>query len=267
MIVLALSLLQAPMATVGDTIWLERVIVVAPEYLAQLPEWELEGDVELLGTPRLRRSGDSVSVAFPVVAWRPGNHSLDVPGPRLIAPDGQVEDVPALSRIISVASVLPDVPRDSLPIRPEAGVISRPTVSWLPLLLLLVAAALIMMPLWWLWLRRGQVRDTTPSRTIPEPPLDRWLEAGERRTVLAAASVTVRDAVATRLPAAHLGLETEACISAMLEAEMEWDATSVATLLRELDQARFAPERSDDLLDLYQRARDGAENLSQATSP
>ncbi len=267
MILFALSLMQAPVATVGDTIWVERVVAIAPRYLAQLPEWELEGDVELLGTPLLRRHGDSISLAFPLVAWRPGTHTLSVPGPRLIAPDGQVEEVPVSPRIITVGTVLPDTPKDSLPIRPEAGVIRRPTVSWLPMVLLLVVVAMIMAPSWWLWLRRGRAPPSEPPGAAPDPPLDRWIDAGERRTVLAAATGAVRDALATRLPEVHVRLETEACIAALVEAETTWDTGAVAELLQELDRARFAPEGSEDVLDLYHRARDRAQDLTGAASP
>ncbi len=269
MILFALSLMQAPVPTVGDTIWVERVVAVAPQYLAQLPEWELEGDVELLGTPVLRRHGDSVTVAFPLVAWRPGNHAVSVPGPRLIAPDGRVDEVRASPRTITVASVLPDTPKDSLPVRPEAGVIKRPTVSWLPMILLLLVAGLLMIPSWWLWLRRGRAaaRTSDPPLAAPEPPLERWIDAGEHRAVLAAATGSVREAVAIRLPEAHIGLETDACIVALLEADTTWDTAPVAALIQELDRARFAPEGADDVLDLYRRARDSAHGLSGAASP
>ena len=79
--------------------------------------------------------------------------------------------------------------------------------------------------------------------------------------------VMVMDALATQMPEMHVGLETEACIAALVEAETTWDTAVVAELLQELDQARFAPEGSDDVLDLYRRARDRAQDLTGTASP
>lgn len=266
MMILALSLLQASAPTVGDTIWVERVVEVAPQYLAQVPEWELEGDIELLGTPVLRREGDSIRLAFPLVAWRPGDYTVSVPGPRLIAQDGHVEDIPSLAMILTVRSVLPDVPKDSLAVRPEAGVIPRPVVSLWPMALLLGIAALIMGPAWWLWLRRGRAGPSRAAPRAPDPPLERWIEAGERRAVLAAATGAVRDAVAKRIPDAHTGLETEACIAALTDTDAMRDSAIIASLLRDLDEARFAPEGSDAVVELFRRATESARTLAEVDS-
>ena len=101
---------------------------------------------------------------------------------------------------------------------------------------------------------------------MPDPPLERWIHAGERRAVLAAATGTIRDAVATRVPAAHVGLETEACIAALADAEAMQDTPALAFLLRDLDEARFAPEGSDAVGELFRRATESADALGEVHS-
>lgn len=265
MILVCLALLQSAAPTVGDTLWVEYHAQVPPGHLVRLPSWEPTGDVELLGTPRVIRQGDSVTVRYPLVAWRPGSHSLMVPGPELIAPDGTVESGPPRAVTVEIASVLPDAPLEEIPVRAESGIVERPITSWIPLAVLLLAVAAVTTPLWWWWLRRG----TPASPTLqpvgarrPQLPIEQWSAAGEHRAVLAAASDTVRHTLAghfEELPAAG---DTDAWIEAVeRESDAPWDGAAVVALLRDIDQARFRPEDPGAVLDLYRRA------LAVATPP
>jgi hypothetical protein len=256
MILVCLALLQAAAPTVGDTVWVESTVHVPSSHLVRLPTWELSGDVELLGTPRVVRNGDSVTVRYPMVAWRPGSHALTVPGPELIAPDGTVESRPSRAVTVDVVSVLPDAPAEEIPVKAESGIVGRPITSWIPLAVMLLAVAVLVMPLWWWWLRRGQpsVPQVVQPR-MPELPIEQWSAAGEQRAILAAASDTVRHAVASHLEELPASPSTEAWIEAVeRNLDAPWDGAEVVGLLRDIDRARFRPEDPGAVLDLYRRS-------------
>lgn len=265
MILVCLALLQSALPTVGDTLWVESNAQVPPGHLVRLPPWEPTGDVELLGAPRVIREGDSVTVRYPVVAWRPGSHSLTIPGPELIAPDGTVESGPPRAVTVEVASVLPVGAPEEIPVKAESGIVPRPITSWIPLALLLLAAAAVVTPLWWWWLRGGKP-PSPPLQPIesrrPQLPIEQWSAAGEHRAVLAAASDTVRHRLAGHLAELPAAGDTDAWIAAVeRETDAPWDGAVVAVLLRDIDQARFRPEDPAAVLELYRRA------LAVATPP
>jgi len=246
MIVLLLALAQQPAAaTVGDTIWLRRVDPVPAGHLVQAPDWAPTGDVELLGPPEIRIVGGTVTLRFPLVAWRPGEHRVEVPGPIFIASDGSQTQAAARGGTIRVRSVLPEVPPDSeLAIQPEAAIVSRTVASPLPLLLFLAAALVLLLPLHLWWRRRGPPA-TAPRRDGAVPlnaaPVDSWSRAGEGRAVLSAATGILRHALAERCPEAHPGLDTAACLTVVRERCPALPSAEFAAILVRLDDARFAP--------------------------
>ena len=259
MILVLLVLLQSAAPTVGDTLWVESTAHVPFGHIVRLPSWEPTGDVELLGTPRIIREGDSVTVRYPVVAWRPGSHSLMVPGPELIAPDGTVESVPPRAVTLEIVSVLPDGPPEEIPVKSESGIVRRPITSWIPLAVLLLVVAAMATPLWWWWLRRGAPPSPPPQPVEPsrlQLPVEQWSAAGEHRAVLAAASDEVRHTVASHLEELPAAGDTDAWVEAVQrETDAPWDGAAVVVLLRDIDQARFRPEDPAAVLDLYRRAQ------------
>jgi hypothetical protein len=264
MMAVLLVLAQAVAPTVGDTIWVERVVPLPPGHLARLTDWQLEGDVEMLGEPVLSHEGNTVVVRFPLVAWRPGTHTVEVPGPELVGPDGRTVPVPTEARVLEVASVLPEGPAEEIPIREPAGIVGRPVASWMPVVMMLLVAGLLVAPAWWWWSRRGPTAaDADPAEPVPIPVAD-WARAGEQRVVLAVATDQVRHAVAENLPEAHPGLDTEACIAIIQAAKPAWDPEPVVTVLRELDLARFRPEGPEEVLALCQKAESAALHLTGA---
>jgi len=266
MIVLLLAAFaQAATPTVGDTIWVERTAPVPPGHIARLPEWQLDGDVELLGEPALVIQGNAVVLRFPLVAWRPGSHTVTIPGPEFIAPDGRTVSLPSEERMLEVASVLPDEPAEDIPVRGAAGIVGRPVASLVPLGVMLALTGLILVPAWWWWIRRGRVvTEATPPPVMVPVPVSAWAEAGEQRVVLAAATDMVRHAVADRLPGAHPGLDTESCIAVLAASPPRWDAAPVVEVLRDLDLARFRPEGPGEVLTLCRRAEAVSASLSRA---
>ena len=134
--ILLLLALQAPLPTVGDTIWLERRVTVPGGAEVRPASWELDGALGLLGRPRTRREGGELIIAYPVVAWAAGTHQVVIPGPILVRADGASDTLPDEPRTLEVASVLPPgaVPERTPP-QPEAGIVDEQITSPLPLMI------------------------------------------------------------------------------------------------------------------------------------
>ncbi|MBA2627638.1 MAG: hypothetical protein H0U85_06470, partial [Gemmatimonadales bacterium] len=134
MSVVLLLLAQVRTPTVGDTVWVTRRVSLPARHTVRAANWELTGDVELLGRARVVVRDGSADVSYPLVAWTAGSHTVSVPGPVLLAPDGTVDSLAAESTTITVASVLPrGVPDTALAPQPQAGLVHRETVTWMPL--------------------------------------------------------------------------------------------------------------------------------------
>lgn len=241
--------------TVGDTVWVERAVPVPERRAVRASDWQLSGDVELLGPPRVVFRHDSAVVGYPLVTWRAGAHVVEVPGPLLVAPDGSVDSLPAERITLTVQSVLPDVSPDStLRPQPPARIVPRRSDSALPLLAFWTLAALMLVPVHLWWRRRG----APSARVSPSPaapiPIHRWADAGEYRAALGAAMAKLRMAIAARAPAAHRALPVEACIATLAAEYPDLPHAEVAELLRALDSTRFASHPSAEAPDLLDRA-------------
>ncbi len=257
---IALALL-CQIATVGDTLWVRRTVAVPAGREVRPPEWRPAGDVEVLGRPRVVRRGDSVEIAWPVTLWAPGQHTVQVPGPALLAADGHVDSLPPATFTLVAASVLPATPPDT-GLRPQPSVPTVPLQerSLVPLLLLIGLTGLVLLPAHLLWRRRGKpisVPNAGPSPTS-EPPVERWTEWGETRAVIGAAVERLREGVARRVPEAHPALDVDSLIASLMERRPAWPLAEVAELLRTLERARFAPGHAfaepEDGATLYRRA-------------
>ena len=249
--VAVLLLLQARRPTVGDTLWAIRRVTVPAGHSLRATTWDLTGDIEVLGRPRVTTSNGVTEVRYPLVAWKPGRHLVSVPGPLLLAADGSVDSLPSLDTTFTVASVLPaNTPDTAIHPQPQAGIIHRRTVTWAPILILLALAAALLLPLHWLWRRRGPRGAAPAGRPRPVPPLARWAEAGESRIVLAAAAARLRAAAA----AARQRAAADAAVP----------ESDVQTALKELDDARFAGASPTDAAELFARAESLASALDAA---
>ena len=256
MIIVLLLALQGT-ATVGDTIWVNRTVPLPAGWSARAPAWDPDGPVELLGTPVIDLVGDSVTVRYPLVVWQPGDHPLEVPGPVLLSPRGDVDSVHMSRMTITVASVLPVVPEDSIiPPQPPAGIVPRPVASMIPLLVLWGVALILVAPLHWWWRRRGKPVPLAnmADQEGPQPPVAQWAAAGELRAVTAAGAWELRHALADRVPDAPVTLNTEACLAVLRARKPEWPLDELGTLLRGMDASRFAPMSERDALRQYERA-------------
>jgi len=195
-LLLLLALVQAPTPQVGDTVWLVRTILAPSGREVRVAPWNPEGAIEALGPGLLVRRGDSLDVRYPAVGWLPGSHTVEVPGPVLVSPDGTTDSMPAMPVTITIASILPELPHDSLPApQPEASPVLRPIETAAPVLILLLLTSLVLIPAHYWWHRRGT---PLPPASVPGPaappalPLAAWVAAGEPRAVLAAAAAELR---------------------------------------------------------------------------
>jgi len=252
--VIALPLLLQ-LATVGDTLWVTRTVAVPPGREVRAPDWQPEGDVEVLGRPRVVRHGDSAEIAWPVTVWSPGEHLVQVPGPALLAPDGSIDSIAAEPRTLVAASVLPTRPDSGLRPQPAVPALPLRERSLLPLAILLGLAGALLAPLHFLWRRRGRPMPVPDAAAVaaPAPPVERWAEWGEWRAVIGAAVERLRGAVAARVPEAPAGLEAAELVARLAERRPDWPVSELDELLRTLEARRFAPEEPADASALYRR--------------
>lgn len=247
-------LLQNLAPSVGDTVWLSRTVPVPAGYTVRAGDWEAADPIELLGRGRVVMTGDSAVISYPAVLWRPGQHTIELPGPLLLGPGGTVDSLAALRVSVEIRSVLPPVSPDSvLAPQPRASVVSRSVVSLAPLAVLWLAAVALLLPphLW--WRRRGKPARTAapaPRLEAPEPPLARWADAGEYRAVANVATARLRAAVEQRVAGAHPGLDTERVLAEIAAARPEWPLEELSALLRALDNVRFGSVPSSEALRL-----------------
>jgi hypothetical protein len=256
--------------TVGDTVWLTRMVAVPAGYAVRAADWDPPEPIELLGRARVTATGDSAQIAYPVVAWRPGNHQVELPGPLLLGPGGTVDSLSGTRVRLEVASVLPLVPGDStLAPQPRAALVQRQVTTPAPLLIVWAAALALLLPVHLWWRRRGKPARAQPI-AIPaqalEPPLDRWADAGEYRAVAGVSAARLRAALAERVAAAHPGLDTERVLAEVAAARPQWPIDEVADLLRALDDARFGVSPSPDVLDLSHSTIDMRDRLLRSVA-
>jgi len=254
-VMLGLSLtMQSAAPSVGDTIWVRRTIRVPSGHTVRAADWEPSDPVQLLARARVVVTGDAAEISYPVVLWQPGRHTLELPGPLLLGPDGTVDSLPEELVRLEVQSVLPPVANDSaLSPQPRAGLIQRRVVSSGPLVALWLATLVLLVPLHLWWKRRGKPTRAA-SHTLPpdalESRLARWADAGEHRAVASVALTQLRAVLAARVPAAHAGLDTERVLAELAAARPEWPLGDLGALLRALDDARFGATASGEALGL-----------------
>ncbi|MEO8635172.1 MAG: hypothetical protein ABI587_07835 [Gemmatimonadales bacterium] len=259
-----LLLLQAGLPTVGDTIWIERTVTLPAGADVRPGEWLPEGDIGLLGRPIVQRAGGEATIRYPAVAWRTGTHTVVVPGPVIVLPDGRTDSLPPESRTLQVLSVLPaDTAPERLAVQPEAGLVSqRITEPW-PLVAFLLLATLLFLPIRWWWRRRGPPMPAmVPSAGPTALPLDAWSEAGESRAVAAIAHRVLRLAMLGQLPGVPAGLVDSRLVRIMEEQRPQWPVPELATVLRALEVAQFSETGQGESLALATRAMDLAQRIT-----
>lgn len=212
-VLIALAL-QAPLPTVGDTVWLETRVPLQARQILRAQTWDLGEIGRVLGPPQVELSPDSAVVRYPVAFWFPGQHDVAVPGPIVVNPEGRSDTLPVRRVAVEVASVLPpSAIRDSTPPRPQAGVIGQTGRSLLPLGVLWLALLAVAGVVGWLLARARRPRPVPPRAdpALPDVPalLDRWADAGELKTAADGWAHLVGQSAATDGDAARVRAELD----------------------------------------------------------
>jgi hypothetical protein len=262
---ITLALLQAPAPTVGDTVWAVRAVVVRAGAVVRPMPWPDDADrqVQSLGAPQLARRGDTVEIRYPLVAWAPGEHPIEIPGVILLGPGAAIDSLPVEPSALFIESVIPDsVDTDSVASQPPASTVGRTERSLLPVLqfsllgVALGASALLV------GRRRPRGEDHPPTPRPSMPDLRRWAGAGELRAAEGGALARLRQTIAKAVPAAGPGLDTAACLARLREVRSDWPLLELEGLLLALEAERFSPGEGDP--DLVERAESLRARLERA---
>jgi hypothetical protein len=240
--------------TVGDTVWLERRIPTPADWSVRPGRLGLGGDVEPLAAPAVRPEAGGWVVRYPVVAWTPGPHAVELPLLWRLGPMGEADSEPGGIAAFRVVSVLPDTGRpEPRPARAPVRAAHRRPV-W-PAATALLALGLLAATL--RWRRRGPRGGAGPVPAPSEGEVDdaAWLGVGEPRAVAARAAAQLRAAVARAVPEAHRGLTTEECLAALACAQPGRAGDELAEVLRGLDRVAFASAPEGEIAALAGRAR------------
>jgi hypothetical protein len=246
-------------ATVGDTVWVARSFTLPPGWRLRPGRLEETEEIEALGDPVVVRRGSDWVVRYPVTAWAPGAHHVELPSLWRLGPDGQADSVAGGSATFELQSVIP--PSDTAPV-------ARPAVAPLrtaprnPLFALLggVLAAGGLATAWW-WRRRAprRVDTATPAAAPAETGDTRWIASGEPRAVATRAAGRLRRALARAVPEAHQGLPTAACVEIIRRTRPAASVDELQAVLEALDREAFAKTPDGEIETLARRAEAMAE--------
>ena len=248
--------------TVGDTIRLERTVAVPSGWRVRAGKLGSATEAEQLGDAIVVPAAGAWVVRYAVVAWTPGEMSLDMPPLWRLGPDGTADSLSGGTATFRVASVIPDSVRAPAP-QPAIGPLRLDRSSPFPVIaaVLLAAGTLLLLILW----RRRGPRSAVAGQSLAvdaEVPDARWLSAGEPKAVAARAAQRLRRALSHTIPEAHEALSTEECLAAVERARPNAPLRDLRELLLGLDQVAFATAHGVEVAPLASRARALARELS-----
>lgn len=260
MIAGVMLLLQAQWAVepstvrVGDTVRVERAVSVAAGVEADPMPLDASATVEPLGDPRAMVEEGRLRLWYRMALFTVGRQAIPMPDIELHHPNGDVSMVVGDTAWVDVASVLPA--GDTLPEpKPSLGPLARPPVSRFPAVLLV--GAVVALTLGWGVVRRRvrprPARDWIAADST-DPPVSRWMGAGELRAVASTATDRLRARIAEQVPAAGRYLDTEACVAVLERERPEWPLRELSGVLQALERARFAPAVPGDVVVLVDDA-------------
>jgi hypothetical protein len=241
--------------TVGDTVRLARRIP-APAGATLRPEPLAANDrITPLAPPVVETDSGGFTVTYTIAPFATGEVAIAMPPVQVIDLSGATTTVLGDSALVDVVSVLPDTGHAAP--RASVGPYLRPVRRAAPLILAL-AFAIMLLAGWWAWrLRTGRPpAPAGPPPTVPAPPIDRWLAAGEPRAVAAVATERLRAGIERLVPHATRALATDELL-VVLEAERPgWPLRDLREMLGALDRARFAPLAADDAAELVEQTEE-----------
>ena len=241
--------------TIGDTIWLTRTVAVPAGWRVRAGRLEPSSDVEPLADPLVARTPGGWSVRYPVVAWRPGPHTVALPPIWRLGPGGEADSLAGGAAGFPVRAVLPDSGPRPAPRPAFSPLRSAGRSVWPPLAAVLAASGTLAVGIWW---RRRPPR-TAPASPAPprdvEVPDARWIAAGEPKAVAARATHRLRLALAAAVPAAHEALATGECLAVVAREVPQAPLRELQEVLEGLDQVGYATAHGLDVAALAERAR------------
>lgn len=249
-------------ATVGDTVWLTRRLAMPAGIEAQVSPLGDAANVESLVPPKWWYTEGTLVVQYTVALFATGTQAVAIPDAELLYPDGRVEALVGDTAWVNVVSVLPEgsPPHPAPSLAPIVRTRTRPQP-----VVGLVGGVAVALLLWGLARRRTRSRPA-PDQVVldhPEPPVDRWLAAGETRAVAAVTADRLRHHIAQRLDSAGRHLDTEECIAALESADDDLPVRALAQVLRSLERASFAPAAPLDVVEAVTRAEELGEALKE----
>ncbi|MGD2135484.1 MAG: hypothetical protein PVF27_04950 [Gemmatimonadales bacterium] len=253
----------APSAvTVGDTVRLEHRLLVPAAVEARLAPLAATDVVAPLQPPRWWYAEGTLTVQYAVALFATGRQPVVVPEVELLYPDGRVETLAADTAWVTVRSVLPAGPLPDP--APSAAPIARRPKRTGPLIALVSGVTLV--AVLWGWLRRRtapRVPRAAPPAEPTEPPVDRWMGAGESRAVAAATADRLRRHIARRFPNAGRHLDTEGVIAVLAHEGGDLRLRELSQLLRALERASFAPAVPTDVVETVTRTEELMQEMEE----
>jgi len=252
-----------PGPTVGDTVWLTRVVAVAPDERLRAAPFEAEEDASPLGDPAVTPAPGGDTVRYALVVWTAGPHHFVLPTLWLLGSGGRSDSLPGGTADIEVRSVLPPegtgaapVPKVLLP-----PVDPRPPAPWIPLLAAVLSLGGLVAAV---RLRRRGPRPMPGAAafvTAAPPPDERWLAAGEPKAVAARASRALRQALARVVPDAGEALPVREALAAAEGRVPGATFRRIRDDLLTLDQVSYAVAHGADVGRVAADARELARTL------
>jgi len=244
-----------PSPTVGDTIWLFRIVNHAPDWRVRTAAFDNQGDVVSLGDPQVDFGAGADTVRYAIVAWTAGTHRFRLPTLWLVGAGGRSDSLSGGDGAVTVRSV---IPADSARPAPKAllpPLDPRPDSLWPPVLMAALGLATLVLVV---RLRRRGPRTTAPPAEFVMgggAPDARWLAAGEPKAVAARSARVLRQSLARVVPDALESLPVREALDA---AEGKMPGTTfrrVRESLLALDQVAFAVAHGTDVARVAADAR------------
>jgi hypothetical protein len=250
-----------PSPTVGDTIWLFRIVSHAPDWRLRPAPFDNQGDVVSLGDPEVEVGTTADTVRYAVVSWTAGAHRFRLPTLWLVGSGGRSDSLAGADASVTVRSVIPadstrPAPKGLLPpLDPGPDSLWPPIIATVLGLLALFGAVRLR--------RRGPRAMLPPAQFVTGggAPDDRWLAAGEPKAVAARATRVLRQALHRVVPEAVEALPVREALEA---AEGRLPGTTFRRIresLLALDQVSYAVAHGADVARVAADARALAQEL------
>ena len=242
-----------PTVTVGDTVWIIRRVTTRANVQARIEPLVDDDAILQLSDPRASFAEGILGIQYTVAAFLPGTLAVAMPDAELLFPDGRSEFVAGDTAWIVVTSVLTD---STATPRAVLGPIASTERRLWPLFLFVsvVGGSTVA---WGVLRRRGPPMGQgvlDEEHEVPDPPVDRWIAAGEGRAAATYVTDRVRRALATLVPDVTRHLDTEAVVAVLERDRPDLLVSDIALLLSDLDRARFAPASSDAFVEVVDRS-------------